>query len=136
MGLSVNVCCISSNSIDPEEEWVPDPVPSYYDMDAKLLTAPTLLDWVSDVDDDDDDEVERVQPTPPHETAEESLLAEESTTKLLLATGGEESRTLIAAGMEDDVSEYDYHHEETIKHYGEDYSLEDYFETIALSHPG
>jgi len=139
IGLSVNVCCISSISIVPEEEWLLDPLPVYYNM--RVLTPPTLLDWASSSEDDDDDDVSLLQSTAVvreqslHETAadggEEHAL---TTTGEEEATGGGEE--VIAAGMENIDWERDYHHAETLERCGEDYTLEEYFETIALSHPG
>jgi len=130
-------------------------------MDTRLLSAPTLLDWASSSDDDDDDD--DVSLLPSRETAESTAVVREQSLhetaaageedavvggeEVTLTTGGEEEDTvvggeeevedtLIAAGMEDVPWEHDYHHEETIERCGEDYSLEDYFESIELSHPG
>jgi len=113
-------------------------------MDTRLLSAPTLLDWASSSEDDDDD----VSLLPTCETAvvreqslHETTAGEEEETSAAVggeeeATGGGEEVTLIAAGMENIDWERDYHHEETLERCGEDYTLEEYFETIALSHPG
>jgi len=130
IGLSVNACCISSISIVPEEEWVPDPIPSYYNMDTRLLSPPTLLDWASSSEDDDDD----VSLLPSTDSLPETTAGEEE--EEASAAGGGEEDTLIAAGMEVVPWERDYHHKETIERCGEDYTLEEYFETIELSHPG
>jgi len=99
---------------------------------------PTLLDWASSSDDDDDD-VSLLQSTAV--MREEEASAADGGEEDTLTTAGEEEATgggeeVIAAGMENIDWERDYHHEETLERCGEDYTLEEYFETIALSHPG
>jgi len=134
IGLSVNARCISSISIVPEEEWQLEPVPVYYNM--RVLTPPTLLDWASSSDDDDDASLLQSTAVMREEKASSADGGEEhaltTTTGEEEATGGGEE--VIAAGMEN--IDCDYHHAETLESCGEDYTLEEYFETIALSHPG
>jgi len=123
---SVNVRCISVNRHEPEEEWEFEEVPTYYDMDSRLLSTPSL--W----------ELAPLESQLAEVTGEEE--EEEVVGEALTAVGiEEEGEVLIAAGMEELALEddnYDYHHAETTERCGENYSLEEYFETIAFSHPG
>jgi len=104
-------CCtvsVPAPSVEPEEDW-----------DEGLASATATL-WQGQIDDEDFPPTLHEATQPDNEEAEERL---------------------IAAGQEDEDEEEEWAFQdvalqETVFRRGEDFTLEEYFETIELDHPG